>query len=237
MPSEQHVCLVCGYNMVGARPRHCPFCGAASDRFITGEECSARYRVVETPVADGVFQLRSTPELGLEHAAYRVETGSRTWWIDCPSSFDRRLPRADVITFTHHHFLGASNRYRELFECEVWIHQLDSGHDLCRGFPFDRRFAPDFVEDGVEAIHRNGHTPGFTFYVFEGVLFACDYVFLGEGRMKLNPFGPAEATLQGARRLLAALRGRKLHTVCGYRSVTPFEPWSRQLEALLEEEL
>jgi glyoxylase-like metal-dependent hydrolase (beta-lactamase superfamily II) len=232
--SEQFVCLVCGYNMVGARPDRCPFCGATPDRFLTSEECSARYRVVATPVAEGVFQLRSTPELGLEHAAYRVETGRRIWWIDCPASFDRSLPPADVITFTHHHFLGASNQYREHFGCEVRIHQLDSGHDLCRGFPFDRPFAADFVEDGIEAIHRDGHTPGFSFYRFEGVLFSCDYVFLKGGRMEFNPFGPAEETRRGAQRLLAAVDGRGLHTVCGYREVTPFDTWRRQLGALLE---
>ncbi|MHB8764510.1 MAG: rubredoxin-like domain-containing protein [Deferrisomatales bacterium] len=235
MNAQQHVCQVCGYNMVGVRPERCPFCGATPDRFLTSQECSARHRIETTPVTERVSRLRSTPELGLEHAAYRVETPARAWWIDCPSSLDRTLPRADVITFTHHHFLGASNQYRELFGCGVQIHRLDAGHDLCRGFPFDRRFEADFAEDGLEAIHLGGHTPGFTFYVFERVLFACDYVFVNDGRMRLNPFGPAEATRDGARRLLTRLEGRDLRTVCGYRTVDAYEPWRRQLHELLAE--
>ncbi|MCX9011866.1 MAG: hypothetical protein OIN66_12175 [Candidatus Methanoperedens sp.] len=48
--AEQYVCTVCGYNMAGYLPDNCPFCGATKDRFITSQECSARYGVVETPV-------------------------------------------------------------------------------------------------------------------------------------------------------------------------------------------
>ncbi len=236
MATSQHVCTVCGYNMVGYFPDRCPFCGASRDRFLTAEECSARHRVEEVRVNDRVAQLRSVPELGLEHAAYRVETGQRTWWIDCPSSFDPWLAPAHHIAFTHHHFLGASNQYRELFGCQVRIQVLDSRHGLCRGFPFDQAFTADFVEDGIEAIHLDGHTPGFTFYVFEDVLFSCDYTFIKDGRMKLNPFGPAEATWRGARRLLHTLAGRPLRTVCGYRTVSEYETWRRLLEDLVLEE-
>ncbi|MHB8766898.1 MAG: hypothetical protein ACYDA8_21515, partial [Deferrisomatales bacterium] len=133
--------------------------------FLTSQECSARHRVETTPVTERVSRLRSTPELGLEHA--------------------------DVVTFTHHHVLGASNQYRELFGCGVQIHRLDAGRYLCRGFPFDRWFEADFAEDG---------------------------------RMRLNPFGPAEATRDGARRLLARPEGKDLRWVCGsYRTVDAYE--------------
>lgn len=163
MKVEQHVCLVCGFNMIGFHPDRCPFCGAAKSHFITAEECSARFQVTSTRVNDKVTRLNSDPPLGLEHAAYRVETAHGPCWIDCPSSFDRSLGRADAILFTHHHFLGASNLYRELFSAQIDIHHADSVHDICRPFPFDVTFHQDFVHNGIEAFHIGGHTPGFTF--------------------------------------------------------------------------
>ncbi len=117
MHVEQYVCTVCGYNMVGYHPTRCPFCGAVRERFITSEECSRRFQVKGTPVNENVTRLNSVPALGIEHAAYRVETEGRAFWIDCPSSFDRDLKPVDVLMFTHHHFLGASNQYREFFSC------------------------------------------------------------------------------------------------------------------------
>jgi len=126
MKHEQYVCQVCGFNMIGFHPDNCPFCGAARRHFITAEECSARYRVVGTPVNGKVTRLNSHPALGIEHAAYRIETDRGASWIDSPSSFDPSLQRADMIFFTHHHFLGASNLYREHFNAEVRIHHEDS---------------------------------------------------------------------------------------------------------------
>lgn len=230
MKSEQHVCLVCGYNMVGFHPETCPFCGARKDRFITAKECSKRFRVAATPVNDRVTRLNSRPALGFEHAAYRIETGAGACWIDCPSSFDASLSPVDRILFTHHHFLGASNLYREHFSARVGIHQADSEHDLSRPFSFDDKFSQAFVHQGIEAFHIDGHTPGFTVYLFEETLFICDYVFLDGDGIKLNPFGPADRTIAGSRRLRELLKGRQLAWVCGYNYVSGFTDWWRRFE-------
>jgi hydroxyacylglutathione hydrolase len=231
MKREQYVCLVCGFNMIGFHPDHCPFCGAAKKNFITAEECSARYKVVATPVSEKVTRLNSNPPLGLEHAAYRIETTGGPCWIDCPSSFDSSLKRAETILFTHHHFLGASNLYRELFTAEVQIHHDDSLHEICRPFPFDITFEKNFVHQGIEAFHVGGHTPGFTFYIFEDVLLICDYIFLDGGGMKYNPFGPAGETVEGGRRIRGILEGRKLSMACGYNYVIAYDDWKRRFEA------
>ncbi len=110
-----------------------------------------------------VKRLNSEPSLGLEHAAYRIETGQGAYWIDCPSSFDASLQKTEAIFFTHHHFLGASNLYREMFGAEVRIHRDDSTHEICRPFTFDVTFEKNSVHNGIEAFHIDGHTPGFTF--------------------------------------------------------------------------
>ena len=230
MKQEQYVCLVCGFNMVGFHPDTCPFCGARKERFITAEECSARFKVVSTPVNEKVTRLNSEPALGYEHAAYRIETGQGTVWIDCPSSFDTSLPSVDSILFTHHHFLGASNLYREHFGARVRIHQADSRHDICRPFSFDDPFDKKFTHHGIEAFHVDGHTPGFTFYIFEETLFICDYVFLDGDGMKLNPFGSAERTIAGSQRIREILQHRQLAFVCGYNYVIVYPEWQRRFE-------
>lgn len=231
MNREQHVCLACGFNMIGFHPDHCPFCGASAKHFITAQECSARFHVTSTPVNHKVTRLNSQPPLGIEHAAYRIETGNGACWIDCPSCFDASLAKAETILFTHHHFLGASNLYREHFVAEVRIHQMDSTHDICRPFSFDVTFQENFVHKGIEAFHIGGHTPGFTCYIFEDVFFICDYVFLDGDALKYNPFGPADLTIAGGRVIEDIIRDRQLTTVCGYNYVIGYDDWKRRFDA------
>ncbi len=233
MGEEQYVCTACGFNMIGHYPRNCPFCGAPREKFLTSEQCSAIYKVRGTRVDERVTRLNSVPPLGLEHAAYRIETGKKAFWIDCPSSFDRRLEPADVITFTHHHFLGASNQYRELFSAGVRIHRLDSSHDICRAFPFDGTFEQDFTDSGIEAFHIGGHTPGFTLYLWENLLFICDYVFLTGNGMTFNPFGPPVETRRNAKKIRQIIEGRKITRVCGFNYVSDYPVWKGKFEELL----
>jgi hydroxyacylglutathione hydrolase len=47
MNTEQYVCKVCGYNMLGKCPGHCPFCGADRRQFLSAEAATAQYEVVE----------------------------------------------------------------------------------------------------------------------------------------------------------------------------------------------
>jgi glyoxylase-like metal-dependent hydrolase (beta-lactamase superfamily II) len=231
MNKEQYVCLVCGFNMIGFHPERCPFCGASARHFITAEECSARFKVVSAPVNGKVTRLNSRPALGIEHAAYRIETGRGACWIDCPSSFDASLQKIDSIFFTHHHFLGASNLYREHFKAQVRIHHDDSTHAICRPFSFDVTFKDAFAHQGIEAFPIDGHTPGFTLYIFEDVLLICDYVFLGKGGMKYNPFGPADRTIAGGERIRKILDGRSLSVVCGYDYVIDYTDWKNRFDA------
>ena len=67
--NEQYVCKVCGFNIIESFPERCPFCSALNANFITAENCSKNYKVLETKVTDKVIQLNSIPPLGLEHTA------------------------------------------------------------------------------------------------------------------------------------------------------------------------
>ena len=75
-----------------------------------------------------------------------------------------------------------------------------------------------------------GHTPGFTFSIFEDLLFICDYVFLTGDGMKYNPFGPADSTIAGGARIGGLLKERKLSTVCGYNYVIDYGEWKRRFD-------
>ncbi|MDD1622178.1 MAG: MBL fold metallo-hydrolase [Methylococcaceae bacterium] len=230
---QQWVCLQCGYNMIGNMPDVCPFCGAKHDRFMAWDEAEKTYHVTAHAVNDTVSQLLSVPKLGLEHAAYRIETEAGAVWIDSPSAFNRGLAPVKAIFFTHHHFLGASNQYRRLWDAEVWLHDLDAKHHLSALFDIDRRFSDDFVAYGIEAYHIGGHTPGFTFYIYRDALFICDYVFLAEAGLVFNPYGPEQETRKQAERIKEIISSKTLTTVCGYNYVANFADWMPGFERLL----
>ncbi|HHT9110568.1 MAG TPA: rubredoxin-like domain-containing protein [Candidatus Brocadiaceae bacterium] len=236
MQKEQYVCMVCGYNIVGYYPDFCPFCGASKEKFITDEECSEKFKVIGTSVNRKVTRLNSVPALGLEHAAYRIETDEKIFWIDCPSCFDKSLKQTDAILFTHHHFLGASNLYRDFFHAQVRIHTLDSAHTICKGFTFDVTFNENFIEHGIQAFHIGGHTPGFTCYIFNDTFFICDYVFLENQGMRFNPFGPPKETRACAKKIYEVLKDKNISTVCGYNYVIDYIDWNERFGNLLRNE-
>ncbi|MEN8135551.1 MAG: rubredoxin-like domain-containing protein [Thermodesulfobacteriota bacterium] len=233
MMNEQYVCQTCGYNMVGYAPDFCPFCGAPREKFISAADCSRRFEVIATPVSAGVARLNSVPPLGLEHAAYQIDTGKDIIWIDCPSTFAQKILPPTTITFTHHHFLGAVNLYRDFFGCKVRINRADATFELCRGFTFDELFEGRHDLAGIKAFHIDGHTPGFTFYLFKETLFVCDYVFFHRDRLKFNPFGPADETAIGGRKLHDIIAGLNISKVCGYNYVSEMAEWLPAFNALL----
>jgi hydroxyacylglutathione hydrolase len=231
---KQWVCTTCGYNIIGEMPDRCPFCGASHDRFIAWNEAEKIYRVTPHRVNDYVLQLLSVPRLGLEHAAYRIETEDGAVWIDCPSAFNRDLEPVEAIYFTHKDFLGASNQYRELWNAKVYLHALDAEIPIAKPFPVDRPFDGDFTEHGIEAFYIGGHSPGFTMYIYGKVLFICDYAFPPGAKMRLNPFGPPQETRDRAARILEVIWERSLETVCGYNFITEFDRWREDFQHLLD---
>jgi hydroxyacylglutathione hydrolase len=231
--TPQWVCLQCGYNMIGEIPDVCPFCGAHHDRFMPWDRAEKIYRITNHAVNDNVAQLLSIPKLGIEHAAYRVESADGAVWIDSPSAFNRNLEPVKAILFTHHHFMGASNQYRRLWNSEVWLHDLDARHQLAALFDIDKRFTDDLSAYGIQAFHVGGHTPGFTIYIHREVLFICDYVFLTDEGMRFNPFGSEQETRKQAQRIHEIIKDVSLKTVCGYNYVADFADWLPSFERLI----
>jgi hypothetical protein len=223
--AKQQVCTVCGYNIVGSRPARCPFCSAPQERIVDSTTISRRYKVSGIPISDTVSQLRCAPKLGLEHAAYRIQADGGSIWIDCPAVFDTSLSPVDAIFFTHKDFIGAANQYKALWDCEVWLHSADAEISEVSRHSVDHNFDAYVEKFGVKGIHIGGHSPGFTIYIWEDVLFVCDYAYPPGKAMKLNPHGKRDATREGACRLADAVSGLPLSTVCGYNYVVRFGDW------------
>jgi hydroxyacylglutathione hydrolase len=233
MALEQQVCRVCGYNLIGEYSDRCPFCGADRGQFIGMEDAAARHRVVEHPVDRRIGRINSEPAIGIEHAAYRITTDENVFWIDCPVVYDPHLEPVDVIAFTHPHFLGAANLYRERFGAELWIHAADARNPLAVPYTFDRTFAHWFSEFGLEAHPIGGHTPGFTVYIHDDALFPCDLVFLQDQGMVFNPYGPEPATRQAGAKLWQLIAGRDFARVCGWNYVADYGRWRDQFRGVL----
>lgn len=236
MTETQWVCVACGYNMIGEMPDVCPFCGARHDKFVTWEEAERTYRVTPTRVNDCVTQLISVPRLGIEHAAYRIETEGEPIWIDCPSAYNRDLEPVSAIYFTHIDFMGACNQYRKLWGAKVGIHAADAEHPLAQQFPIDDRFTGGFEVDGLQAIHIGGHRPGFMMYIFGSVLFVCDFAFPPGPSMQLNPYSDMEAIRTSAPNVQALIdkHSDTLTTVCGFNYVVDLDDWRGDFDRALE---
>jgi len=230
---KQWVCTICGYNMVEQRPDRCPFCGARHEDISDSATISRRYRVVEKPVTDTVTQLRCSPKLGLEHAAYRIAADGGDVWIDSPAIFTKELSAVDAILFTHKDFIGAANQYKNAWGAEVWLHAADAELSKVSRFCVDHTFDGNFEKFGVHGIHIGGHSPGFTVYIWQNVLFVCDYAYPPGKTMKLNPHGNRDATREGAGRLADVIAARPLETVCGYNYVVNFDAWQAAFVSLI----
>jgi len=233
MQGKQWVCLSCGFNMIGEMPDVCPFCGATHDKFQNWEEATNNFHIKEIEVSNEVTQLIVAPALGYEHAAYHIKTSTGSVMIDCPAIYSETIKPAEAIMFTHHHFLGAANQYQALWQAKLYLHDLDAQTPLVQHFKIDNCFTQDFVEHGVAAYHIDGHTKGFTIYIYNDIVFVCDFAFPPGHNMQLNPYSHhKEKALAAAKRLLTLLETKTLTTVCGYNYFVDYDSWSDELRRI-----
>lgn len=234
MPNNQYVCEVCGFNMIGYYPDNCPFCGASKENFITAAECSEKYKLKTKEITHNVYQLTSTPQLGLEHAAYMIQLEKEIIWIDCPSTFQKEVNNMNILLFTHHHFLAAANLYQEYFNSKLWIHEKDAFNSISTHYNFNKTFDFNFNYKEIKAYHIDGHTSGFTFYIFHDALFICDYIFVkSDESLRFNPYGPREKTQKGAQTMVEIIDKYSLSHVCGYNYTMSYDDWIKLFRKLI----
>ena len=232
----QWVCLVCGYNMIGEKPEKCPFCGAPSSKFIASEECTERYEINPVQVHPKVQQLKSSPKLGMEHSAYAIKTDEATLWVDCPSSFQQLEVKPDAILFTHCDFMGACNQYQNDSDCRIFLNKADFKYGITKQFqPYITDATEgNFEYKGIEAVHINGHTPGFTAYYYEDICCSCDLAILTEKEDSVNTFrGPYEAVVIALEKLIKECEKRSSSIVCCWNQAFPFDEFKERVEKII----
>ncbi|HWO14117.1 MAG TPA: MBL fold metallo-hydrolase [Polyangiaceae bacterium] len=90
--------------------------------------------------------------------------------------------------------------------------------------------------ESVLAVPLPGHTPGSYAYLFDGVLFTGDALYVSEGHMALSEPDDAElehATCDGVSQLGMLFRQNRINQVCtGHRGCTPALDTSQLLETI-----
>ena len=135
--------------------------------------------------------------------------------------------------FTHHHFLGTSNLYRGYYTTFIWIHKSDAEDPISSRHAFDKKFTQDFNLSGIEAFHIGGHTQGFTLYIFENLLFICDYLIPLKQGFILNPYGSLQLTKEGVKIINKIVEKRNLTIVCGFNYVSDYRIWKNHFDKFL----
>lgn len=223
------VCGGCGFNPPQQIPAHCLLCGTPKDRFVSEAYVNERCTLKETRVNHRVTRLKAEA-LGV--SVYRIETPHRSVLIDCLPTFNPDIPAVDAILFTHRDFMGASDRYHQHWGSEVYLHEAEHQHPLACHHQVTQPFSNDFEYHGINAFVLGGHTPGFTAYIYQDVLFVCDLVVGSAEDMRFNPFGNREKIRLAAQRLKHLLRRRTVRTVCGFNYVTDFDQWMSYFKKL-----
>jgi len=70
-------------------------------------------------------------------------------------------------------------------------------------------------------------------FVFRDILFICDYVMKGKGKMILNPYGPRTATRDGLVQLMGQIPDYPVSMVCGVDYVIDYPSWEKQVLPLI----
>ncbi|MEJ2251502.1 MAG: MBL fold metallo-hydrolase [Candidatus Lokiarchaeota archaeon] len=149
------------------------------------------------------------------------------------STFNSKVKPMDFLLFTHHHFIAAANLYKEYFGAEMLIHINDSRNYIADKYEFEQKFEFDFTLHNIDAYHIDGHTSGFTMYIYEKTLFICDYVFVGGSFYKFNPYGPYERTREGSKKLLNIISNKNIEYVCGYDYSLDYGNWFEKFKKLI----
>jgi glyoxylase-like metal-dependent hydrolase (beta-lactamase superfamily II) len=223
---EEWVCRICGWHAAQTRPEECELCHAGPGAFAREHdlESSADAAVETTPLAEGLWRIRNG--FGWGHACYLIEKPAGAVLIDCPDVFTPKLvdflnSKGGVrqVLYCHHHFLGAGQRARQLFGAETILHEGDR-HDRIVTVPIDRWVADEEVaingggDEPVRGLLIGGHTPGSTFFHFQGKLFTGDAFSGWNG--PLGWFYMDLASVRKARARIADLPIRAIYSSCGH---------------------
>ncbi|MBU2690697.1 MAG: hypothetical protein KJ970_07185 [Candidatus Eisenbacteria bacterium] len=224
---EEWVCRICGWHAIQeSQPEECALCSAGPGAFIQEYEMevSPESEVQIEALDEGLWSLKSAFAWG--HASYLLEKPTGPILIDCPDVFTPELvdflkTRGGVhqILYCHHHFLGAGQRARQLFSAETFLHEEDK-HPKIVTVPVDNWVATEESAingrggEPIRGLLVGGHTPGSTFFHYDGMLFTGDAFSGWTG--PLEWYYTELTAVQSARKKLADLPIKGIYSCCGH---------------------
>lgn len=196
------ICSTCGvqYDRTEVTPLECKIC--LDDRQYvppTGQKWTTlddlkkeRYTNVFVEIEQGLYSIRTHPQVGIGQCAYLVQTfeGNILW--DCITYIDtdtiqkiKEMGGLKAIAISHPHYYSTMAEWAETFNCPVYIHETDkewitreSNHYVCwKGEKL-------FINSYVELINLGGHFEGSSVLLWksgpksEGILLVGDTIFI-----------------------------------------------------------
>ncbi|WP_183576240.1 hypothetical protein HDF18_20600 [Mucilaginibacter sp. X5P1] len=181
-----NLCKTCGteYPQGDESPKTCPICDddrqylpENGQQWTNYNELSTNHKVVITELTPVLYAIKIEPAFALGQRALLVlsEQGNILWdcipLLDEPSiEFIRSKGGLKAIAFSHPHYYSTMNRWAEVFDCSVYIHQLDEPWVFNSGSSIQFwRGDEKPLWDGMQIVHTGGHFPGSCILKVDGL--------------------------------------------------------------------
>lgn len=173
------ICTACGtqYNSVATAGAVCPICH--DDRQYVPESGQSwthldglqrHYSVIANKLSNRLYELKMVPAFAIGQRALLVLASEGNILWDCIAllneptiEFIRSKGGLKAIAFSHPHYYTTMNEWAQVFDCPVYIHQLDEQWIFYRGGKVSLWTGTEkALWDGMKLINVGGHFPGST---------------------------------------------------------------------------
>jgi hypothetical protein len=174
--NTQKICAVCGTQYsLNQVPEICKICNderqyvpLSGQTWTNFDELSKNHNVIINKLNDGLYELKIAPSFAIGQRALLVLTPEGNILWDCipllnePTiAFINSLGGLKAIAFSHPHYYSNMNKWAEVFNCLIYIHQSDESWIVNRG-PHINLWggAEKTLWEGIRIINVGGHFPG-----------------------------------------------------------------------------
>ena len=174
---KEIICTACGtqYPSVSTDGAVCPICNddrqyvpETGQSWTNLDELQRQYSVVAYQLNSHLYELKTVPAFAIGQRALLVlAPGGNILW-DCLALLNepiieliRSKGGLKAIAFSHPHYYTTINEWAQVFDCPVYIHQLDETWIYNRGEQISLWEGREKeLWDGITLINVGGHFPG-----------------------------------------------------------------------------
>jgi hypothetical protein len=208
MMSKALICTTCGtqYPPDQQVPELCTICnddrqyiGDNGQKWTSMEVLKNNYSTRISKLNDQIAALKMQPDFSLANRALLVQSPEGNILWDCMPLPDQQtvdyinsIGGLKAIAFSHPHYYSTMNEWAALFNCPIYIHELDSEW-IMYPTPSVKLWNGDSLPlwDGIKIVHTSGHFPGscvlwMPSLTGEGTLLCGDSVYLSRSKRHLS---------------------------------------------------